>query len=51
MIWDEIEKKWILRRHKKRVSSIPPIIEATKQDAYEVIILINKFRMFLEKIK
>ncbi|KAM3131390.1 hypothetical protein pb186bvf_016462 [Paramecium bursaria] len=35
MIWDETEKKWILRRHKKRVSTIPPIIEATKQDAYE----------------
>lgn len=50
MVWDENKKGWMLRKLKKRDSALPPIIEATKSDAYEVII--NKiFRMFLERRK
>lgn len=37
MIWDEESKQWILRRHKKKIAKIPPVIEATKGDAYEVL--------------
>ena len=37
MIWDEQTKGWILRRDKKKQLLIPPIIEATKADAYEVV--------------
>jgi hypothetical protein len=36
MVWDENKKEFVLRKLKKRDSIIPPIIEATKGDAYEV---------------
>lgn len=37
MVWDENKKGWMLRKLKKRDLALPPIIEATKADAYEVI--------------
>jgi hypothetical protein len=35
MIWSDDSKGWILRRDKRKVKAIPPIIEATNKDAYE----------------
>lgn len=35
MVWSDEKKGWELRRNKKRAPDIPPVIVATKDDAYE----------------
>lgn len=49
MVWDENKKGWMLRKLKKRDLALPPIIEATKADAYEVITYFNFKDVFRKK--
>ncbi|CAK93375.1 unnamed protein product (macronuclear) [Paramecium tetraurelia] len=51
MVWDENKKDWALRKLKKRDSIIPPIIEATKSDAYEDVFRKKEIEHELKKSK
>lgn len=51
MIWDEQKKDWMLRRNKKKALIIPPIIEATRSDAYEDVFRKREMQAELDKSK
>lgn len=51
MIWSDEKKGWELRRNKKRAPDIPPIIVATKEDAYEDVFRKREMQNELQKTK
>jgi hypothetical protein len=51
MIWSDEKKGWMLRRNKRKTLVIPPVIEATKKDAYEDVFRKREIQAELDKSK